>query len=341
NYATENKHYLSLHEYGYKSMNGNFGEWVGRYKKVYEKYGFNLPLLITETGIDEAGDPEMSGWRAHTNAEEYMNQLKWYDEIIKQDDYVIGATIFHYGLYDWNSFEIYPDLTGNDGTNGPLVKYLKQSIENNNKKTIKYIISESNIIEILPNQCPAILIKKPFTTTTITKTLSFSWPLENYKIYSLTSCFGWRKLDGSDNFHTGIDIGTPEGTEIKAAFDGKVLKIRNGDGSDLLTGYGNYVILEHDLDGKKYYSFYGHLKCSGVIVKEGDTVKTGDIIGYSGGVDKCKGTSTGAHLHFEIREGENNIRGSVNPCLFLDDCGCKKECENYNQKYDEYKCPKS
>ena len=76
--------------------------------------------FITETGIDTCGREEC-GWRSTTNANDYLNQLAWYDSKLKEDTYVIGAAIFHYGLHGWDSFEIYPELTGE---NGLLVSYI-------------------------------------------------------------------------------------------------------------------------------------------------------------------------------------------------------------------------
>ncbi|MCX8179639.1 MAG: M23 family metallopeptidase, partial [Candidatus Aenigmarchaeota archaeon] len=158
-----------------------------------------------------------------------------------------------------------------------------------------------------------------------------------------TSCFGWRYNPAikTQDFHTGIDLAIPIGTEIKAAEDGEVIKLMNGDGSIPIGDYGNYVILKHNFNGATYYTLYAHLKCSGVKVNVGDKVKKGDVIALSGGTDNCKGTSTGAHLHFEIREGTNNQRSSINPCLLLENCNCDISCEKYSQKDDPNKCPKS
>ncbi|MBS3052256.1 MAG: LysM peptidoglycan-binding domain-containing protein, partial [Candidatus Aenigmarchaeota archaeon] len=128
-YATKNGHYLSLHEYDSPRMNTNFGSdgmgWTtGRYRRVYSMFGFSLPLVITESGIDSGGCPGTCGWRSHTDANSYIEDLKWYDSVLKQDSYVIGAAIFHYGQYGWESFEIHPELIGDNGNNGPLVSYM-------------------------------------------------------------------------------------------------------------------------------------------------------------------------------------------------------------------------
>ncbi len=143
-----------------------------------------------------------------------------------------------------------------------------------------------------------------------------------------TSCFGWRT---EKYFHSGIDLGVVSGTSVYAVNDGTVVRADYDQ-----SGFGNVVIIEHKFNGEKYYSLYGHLKCGGIAVKNGQNVKAGDIIGYSGGNDDCKGTSTGAHLHFEIRKGSNSVQNSINPCLYLSDCGTCKETAETCQTYKQY-----
>ena len=104
NYATPRGHYLALHEYGAERMDTNFLDQAGRHRQVYSQYGLTIPLIITETGIDSNGDPNTGGWRAHTNATDYFNQLKWYDAELQNDSYVKGAIIFSYGFYNWGAF---------------------------------------------------------------------------------------------------------------------------------------------------------------------------------------------------------------------------------------------
>lgn len=92
-----------------------------------------------------------------------------------------------------------------------------------------------------------------------------------------------------------VDIAMPVGTRIAAARGGKVVSTdqnqREGNGSRA----GNYVRILHD-DGTM--SVYLHLKQNGVMVKEGQRVKAGELIAYSGNT----GTSTGAHLHFVVQK---------------------------------------
>ncbi len=104
---------------------------------------------------------------------------------------------------------------------------------------------------------------------------------------------------GYPHFHTGIDLSGPYGTPIVAAADGVVAA------ADLSTvGYGNHVILAH---AGGLLTLYGHLEA--VLVKAGDAVKAGQVIGLLGST----GNSTGPHCHFEVR-----VNGTpVDPRPFL------------------------
>jgi LysM repeat protein len=114
---------------------------------------------------------------------------------------------------------------------------------------------------------------------------AFRWPLGG----RITSSFGRRvsPITGERSFHTGMDIGCPIDTPVKAAASGKVIY------SGWKDIFGNMVIIKHD---RGYISVYAHNKTN--IVREDDLVKAGDIIARSG----MTGSVTGPHLHFEIRK---------------------------------------
>lgn len=122
------------------------------------------------------------------------------------------------------------------------------------------------------------------------------WPLKG----EITSPFGKREHPkyGYEEFHTGIDISVPLGTEIKATADGIVVF------SGYNGGNGNVVMLKH---GYGYTTIYAHNKQN--FVKTGQRVKRGDVIAISGNT----GSTTGAHLHYEI--WQNNK--PVNPLSYL------------------------
>ena len=127
-----------------------------------------------------------------------------------------------------------------------------------------------------------------------------------------TAWFGDRRTyaysngKSSTSLHYGNDYGVPEGSEVRACADGKVVMAENR----ISTGWS--IVVEH-LPG--LYSLYYHL--SKMEVKEGDMVKQGDLIGKSGST----GLATGPHLHWEMRLNGSAIR----PEFFLQDFAFEEE----------------
>ena len=108
----------------------------------------------------------------------------------------------------------------------------------------------------------------------------------------ISSYYGYRKnpITGENQFHRGIDIAVPEGTEVYAAHDGTVTTAEYND------SYGNYVVIT---DSEGYVTKYAHLES--LNVSAGQTVTHGAIIGKTGNT----GASTGSHLHLEcMADGE-------------------------------------
>ncbi|MCU1463604.1 MAG: metalloendopeptidase-like rane protein [Acidimicrobiales bacterium] len=104
----------------------------------------------------------------------------------------------------------------------------------------------------------------------------------------ITSGFGPRlhPIFGDMRMHTGVDFGATSGTPIHAAADGVVVS------AGVLGGYGNATVIDH---GKSLATLYGHQSL--IIVRAGDKVQRGQVIGFVG----CTGNCTGPHLHFEVR----------------------------------------
>ncbi len=111
-----------------------------------------------------------------------------------------------------------------------------------------------------------------------------TWPAAG----SMISGFGYRihPILGINRFHSGIDIGAPYGTAVKAAAGGEVIQ------AGYFGGYGYSIMLYH---GGGYATWYAHLSSIGVSM--GQMVERGSVIGKVGST----GWSTGPHLHFEIR----------------------------------------
>ena len=118
-------------------------------------------------------------------------------------------------------------------------------------------------------------------------------PVDGAKI---TSGFGLRNhpILGFTKMHKGIDFGVPAGTPIQAAGDGTV-EIAGFNGS-----YGNYVRLRH---GSGMGTAYAHMSRIATGIKPGKRVGQGQIIGFVGST----GRSTGAHLHYEVLKGNEQV----------------------------------
>lgn len=113
--------------------------------------------------------------------------------------------------------------------------------------------------------------------------------------YWISSRYGWRSdpVTGERAYHGGTDFATVEGTAILAAADGVVVLSR------YLGDWGNLIVIEHTVNGKKVATAYAHMWDHGVHVVVGQQVMAGDHIGDTG----SSGKSTGPHLHFEVRPG--------------------------------------
>jgi murein DD-endopeptidase MepM/ murein hydrolase activator NlpD len=122
------------------------------------------------------------------------------------------------------------------------------------------------------------------------------WPVRGW----VTSPYGNRTspFSGILKFHEGIDIAAQTGTPIVAPADGLVVK------AGFSTGYGNMVEVSHGYDIKTVFAHNSRLN-----VKAGQRIKRGDIIAYVGDT----GSSTGPHLHYEVR-----LNGlPVNPIKYM------------------------
>ncbi len=142
---------------------------------------------------------------------------------------------------------------------------------------------------------------------------------ENYLIcpiacdYRISSNYGYRihPITGEKKLHSGIDLVGKHHTEILTIADGTVTY------AGVQNGYGNCIEIKHIVNGEAIYSFYAHL--SKIDVKVGEKVEAGKIIGLEGGAetDPNHGTSTGHHLHFEIRTASGSGH-SIDPTKYIE-----------------------
>lgn len=135
-------------------------------------------------------------------------------------------------------------------------------------------------------------VKQPVTTGKVNTSTNISYQKVPISINfirpvsgTITSRFGAKSRIRVSN-HTGLDIGAPTGTKIKAAASGTVTF------SGYKGSYGYMIVISH---GNGIETYYGH--CSKLYVSAGTYVNQGDIIAAVGNT----GNSTGPHLHLEVR----------------------------------------
>lgn len=113
-------------------------------------------------------------------------------------------------------------------------------------------------------------------------------PVAEKDLRQMASGYGYRRdpVYGTTKFHEGMDFSAPIGTAVHATGNGRVIS------AGWNSGYGNLIEVDH---GYGYVTRYAHL--SKILVKPGQSVGRGDLIGEVGNTGK----STGPHLHYEVR----------------------------------------
>ncbi len=173
----------------------------------------------------------------------------------------------------------------------------KQKLEDLGSKiedleTILGISSQEYSQMLAENNLSSDLVKKVFILVPSGK------PVEQFRI---SAGFGWRRhpILHRKEFHPGIDLAASGTVPIKATAEGIVT-----DAKHSRYGYGNVIKIAHVYG---FSTLYGHLRK--ILVKKGDYVQKGQIIGYMGST----GLSTGQHLHYEVRFDKKPL----NPLNFM------------------------
>ncbi len=168
------------------------------------------------------------------------------------------------------------------------------------KKTYNKVYSDCNTAEQtmlneMYQQRIAIVSPKNMNGVDIEEASSakFIAPIRNQDLTKVSSRFGMRMhpIKKVKMMHNGIDYVAPLNTGVLAIADGTVrnIKLNPEEGK----GYGKFLIIDHE---NGFSSLYAQLNAYNV--KEGQTVKQGDVIAYLGST----GLSTGPHLHFELKK---------------------------------------
>ncbi len=107
----------SYHAYtvGYTTDFGTEYYYSLRYRQFYEFFAAqfsdltNMPLLLTEGGVDFDGTPATSGWQARGTQSDFKRWLNWFDQQMQQDSYLLGCQLFENGdPGGWSSFDLEP-----------------------------------------------------------------------------------------------------------------------------------------------------------------------------------------------------------------------------------------
>jgi len=140
------------------------------------------------------------------------------------------------------------------------------------------------------------------------------------KDWKITSAMGNRihPVTKQPRHHNGTDIWSPhEPCWIEAPFDGTVVEARKSTAAG--GGFGNFVRLQHKINGEYYTTTYAHMVDDSLKVKPGQKITAGTPIGKMGST----GMSTGKHLHWELQKGKTyawNDKGLnfIEPVAFFD-----------------------
>lgn len=240
------------------------------------------PVIISGAYADDTGD--------------FNKSLDFYTNLMRNGELTISdieaqkitiatllSNMYMYQLFDRHTFD-----------NGSNEYNFKQRISSNIITMIDSVLSRADeLIELFGSTITGDTGDID-TTDSITATDSYGnvwlWPVK--RGYTNTSPYGSRW----GSFHQGVDVGVPNGTQIRATRAGTVT-VSQYDSYSETQGYGSYgyyVRIDH---GNGYSSIYAHCQEGGLLVNVGDHVAQGQLIALSDN----SGASTGPHLHFELR----------------------------------------
>lgn len=133
-------------------------------------------------------------------------------------------------------------------------------------------------------------------------------PVSGDTLNNITQGYGateFAKNGYQGHWHNGVDFAASIGTSVLAAEDGTVVAVGNQDSYCPRGAYGKFIVIQHQ---DNLTTLYGHL--SRQIVKKGDIIKRGQVIGYSG----MTGYATGPHLHFSVYASPTFYMGPSKVC---------------------------
>ncbi len=256
-------------------------------------------MLLLFIGLPEEFFYEKESRQLETKCYHLVDNMKQMEKLVtvlqNKDDHFyrplfgLNPLPVSYREAGYGGVDPYADLLGNANSE-PVI----QTVEKIDLLSRKIDVQQRSFNEI---HKLALRKKKLFTNIPAIP------PVSGKSNYHISSYYGWRndpitKIVGA---HYGIDFAANYGEPVYATGNGKVNKTGYNN-----WGYGREIIIDHDFG---YYTKYAHLRK--ILVKEGQEVKRGQLIGLMG----SSGLSTGPHVHYEVLVNKH----PVNPRLFYND----------------------
>lgn len=184
-------------------------------------------------------------------------------------------------------------------------KYITLDLTKNNNELMKIDVSNSKEFSNYINN----LIEKNNAKFAIGKYL------ENRMIYDHSEVFSNKRT-----VHLGIDLWVNDGIKVFSPFKAKVHSFANNNAKG---DYGATIILEHEIEGIKFYTLYGHLSLDSLdLISKKKYIEKGELIGFIGSNEE--NGDWPPHLHFQIIKDMQNKKGD-----FYGACD-KKEIKEYS-----------
>jgi len=271
----------------YEQIEHNIAHWL-KQLAIHAVSGLSLGIIfffIFVTTIQSPQEKELIQEKAHMEAqykvlEKQFHEVQYVLTDLQERDDNLYRVVFQADPIPLSvrrgssaNTEYYEQLL--DMTNSEIVVSTSKKL--NELKKELYIQSKS--------YDELILLAK--NKETMLENLPAIQPVLNKNLKYMASGYGWRidPIYHTRRFHAGMDFTAPVGTNVFATGNGVVVS------AGWEQGYGNCVQINH---GYGYITLYGHM--SAIKIRNGQTVKRGDIIGLVGSTGK----STGPHLHYEV-----------------------------------------
>ena len=265
---------------------------------------------------------DYKGYKLDTSKKREVN-VDYYWEYLKTSNYFdrkLHLKSYFQHILDDSGYKTMEELEKNDEVYEKFsddIVDARENIINNIKSIIETYGDKFNTLSASSNLVSSTAYWWPIGGSEVTDGFAIGDPVS----LNISSNFG-KRVDPVTHkegaMHRGVDISGEIGvTPVIAAQDGLVTLSAKGDTGTCVQGdkscgggYGNYITIQHN-DGN--YTLYAHMDTNSVLVKEGDNVKQGQVIGYVGSTGK----STGGHLHFEVRVGSQAKENAVDPLTYI------------------------